>query len=114
MKNQNEEIKKKLTEMLESGMIKGHFEGPKDNVLICDSMNDWCLAGGEMVRSGFNVASPGGFGGSHHVARQVTHSKIWKTGTLCAISYNRKIHFFFGLLSENEEYQYCVEDFMKD
>lgn len=114
MKDHTEEIKKKLVELVEKKIVNGHFEGPKNNVLVCDTMNDWCLAGGEMVRAGFNVASPGGFGGSHPVARQVTHSRIWKTGVLCAICYNRKVHFFFGLISEDEEYQYCIDDFANE
>lgn len=98
------DIKKKMVELIESGLVKGHFEGPKENVLVVDSINDFCVASGELVKSGFFAASPGGHGGGNPESRQVTHGKIWRSGTLYAISYHRKIFYFFGLLSYDEDY----------
>lgn len=101
-------IKRKMVELIESGLVKGHFEGPKENVLVTDTLNDFVLASGEMVKAGFFAASPGGYGGGNPESRQVTHQKIWRDGKLAAISHHRKVFYFFGLLSVDEEYEDVV------
>lgn len=89
-----EEIKVFFKELLDSGTVHGHIEGPKGNVIVCDTMKDWCIASGEMVHAGYEVNSPGGFGGSSHTSRQATWNKIWRGGTVCASVIERKILIF--------------------
>lgn len=101
-------IKRKMSELIESGLIKGHFEGPKDNVLVTDTLNDFVLASGEMVKAGFFAASPGGYGGGNPESRQATHNKIWRDGKLNAIHHKKRVFYFYGLLSEDEEYEDVV------
>ena len=79
-------IKIMMERLISDGIVKGHMGGPKENVLVCDTLEDFCVASGELVRSGYNVASPGGYGGSAPESRQATHQKVWGNGTLCAIS----------------------------
>jgi hypothetical protein len=102
------EIKEKMVELVENGLVHGHFEGPKDNVLVCDTLNDWCIASGELVKAGYGAMSPGGYGDSHPTSRQNVHNKIWRSGTVSAVQYKRKVFFFCGLLSQDEEYMDIV------
>lgn len=97
-------IKTKMVELIDQGLVKGHFEGPKDNVLVVDSLNDFCIASGELVKSGFFAASPGGYAGGNLESRQVTHNRIWRSGTLNAISYKRHVIHFRGLIVDEEDY----------
>lgn len=110
MKNSVDRIREKISELVASGLVHGHIDGPKDNVLMCDTLNDWCIASGELVKAGFGAMSPGGYGGSHPISRQATHVKIWKSGTVCAVVYKRKVFYFLGLLSEVEEYVDVIYD----
>jgi hypothetical protein len=89
-----EEIKVFMRKMIEEGTVKGHMAGPKNNVLVCDTMADWCVASGELVQAGYNVSSPGGYGGSHPSSRANTHNKIWRSGTVCATVIDRRVHVF--------------------
>jgi hypothetical protein len=104
MKELNEAIKGKFREVLESGQVKGHLEGPKKNILVCDTLNDWVRAGNEMMDAGFDITSPGGYGGSSPVDRSNTWNKIWKHGTLCASVIEKKIFIFRLLITEAD---YC-------
>lgn len=85
-----EEIKSFLEKLVADGVVKGKMGGPKGNVLVCETMNDFALASGECVRAGFDSSSPGGFSGASDLTRQATDNKVWKSGTLCAVSYHRR------------------------
>jgi len=93
MKNSNENIKAKFQDLVSSGIVKGKIIGPLDNVLSCETMNDWVIAGSEFSKSGYCVSSPGSYG-THPTSRQNTHNKIWKSGTICACVIDRKILCF--------------------
>lgn len=80
--------------LLSSDLVKGKIVGPKENVLECETMNDWIIAGSELAKAGFICSSPGGYGGSHPTSRQNTHFKIWKTGSLCAVVIEKKVLLF--------------------
>jgi hypothetical protein len=97
-------FKRKFEILLSSGLVHGRLSGPKNNVLVCDSMNDWAIAAGEFARDGFVCSSPGHFG-PHPQSRQNTHKKIWKTGTLCAIVIEKKVIFFSLPQTEKD---YCL------
>lgn len=99
----NDRVKAKFRELLEKGTVKGRIDGPTANVLICDSMADWCLATGELVKMGFDVCSPGGYGGSHPVSRQTTHHRLWRSGKICGVQFTENkqpMTFLFGLFRE--------------
>lgn len=104
-----EKIKALFHKMIESGQINGKIAGPRDNVLMCETMDDYLKAGGELVNSGFTSVSPGALGGDS-ISRQNTHKRVWVTGSLCAIEYNRKVTLFYGLLPENEQFQLIVDN----
>lgn len=100
----NEELKAFFKELIETGKVKGHIEGPKDNVLVCDTLVDWCTAGSLIGQAGYDVVSPGGFGGSHPTDRKNTYNKIWRSGTVCASVIEKKILCF--TLQQNSS-DYC-------
>lgn len=100
----NDKIKAKFAELISSGLIQAHIEGPKNNILVCNSMNDWAIACGELCRSGFNALSPGGYGGSGATDRKNTYNKIWRSGTVCASVIEKKILCF--TLSQTDS-DYC-------
>jgi hypothetical protein len=103
-----EKIKALFNRLIEEGTIKGKIVGPTGNVLECETMNDYCVASGLVVQAGFFAASPGAFGGDS-ISRQNSHKRVWITGSLCAVEYNRRVTLFYGLLSEDEQYQLIVD-----
>lgn len=104
-----EKIKALFHKLIESGQIVGRIAGPRDNVLVCETMDDYLKAGGEIVQAGFTSASPGALGGDS-ISRQNSHKRVWVTGSLCAIEFNRKVTLFYGMLSEDEQYQLIVDN----
>lgn len=104
------EIREFFKGMIESGEVKGHIEGPRDNVLVCDAMADWCVASGEMVRAGYEVNSPGGFGGSAPLSRANTWNKIWRNGELCAIVVEQRKVLVFTLPRDIHDVCHVVEN----
>lgn len=98
------DIKEFFKRLLESGLVHGHIDGPKGNVLVCDTLADWVLAGGELVQAGYEVDSPGGYGGGSPAARANTHNKIWRSGTVCATVINKRV-FVFSL--PQTTYDHC-------
>ena len=100
----NDDLKALFLKLIESGKIKGHLEGPKNNVLVCDSLADWCTAGSLIGKAGYNVESPGGWGGSAPNDRKNTYNKIWISGTVCASVIERKVLIFTLKQTEND---YC-------
>jgi hypothetical protein len=111
----NARIKHKFKDMIESGLVKGHIDGPAENVLLCDTLADWVRASGEMVNCGFEVNSPGGYGGSAPESRQLTHYNLWKAGKVCGIQHNenrKPVTLLFGLIREDmsEPYLDIIED----
>jgi hypothetical protein len=88
------EIREIFKELLKSGKVHGHIKGPKDNVLVCDTMNDWVKAGNEIMNEGYNITSPGGYGGSHPTDRKNTWNKMWRSGTVCATVIEEKVLCF--------------------
>ena len=104
-----EKIKALYSKLVENGTVKGHVAGPTGNVLMCDTMDDYLIAGGHVVQEGFTSVSPGALGGDS-ISRQNSHKRVWVTGSLCAIEFNRKVTLFYGLLDEQEQYQLIVDN----
>lgn len=91
----NSKIKAFMRDLIESGIVHGRIAGPKDNVLVCDTLADWAVACGELVGRGhFEIASPGGYGGASPAARANTHNKIWRSGTACASIVDKRVLVF--------------------
>lgn len=99
----SEKIKNIFQNLISTRSVNGHIEGPKENVLVCDSMNDWVIAGSELAKAGYVCSSPGSYGGSHPYSRQNTHKKIWKSGTLCAIVIEKRF-IVFSLPQTDSDY----------
>lgn len=87
------DVKEFFKKMVEEKLINAKLGGPKENVLICESMKDWCIASGELVNSGYEVNSPGHYGGGDS-SRQNIHRKIWTSGVLCASVIEKKVLIF--------------------
>jgi len=98
-----EEIKDIFKRILADGIAKGRIDGPKGNVLVCDTQKDWIKAGNELVDAGYNCYSPGGYGGSHPASRQATWNKIWTTGTVCATVIDKRVLVFHLPQSVNDQ-----------
>lgn len=89
-----DDVKVFFQKLIDDGSVKATISGPKNNVLVCATTSDWCIASGELVHAGYEVDSPGSFGGSHPTSRQNTHNKIWKSGTVCASVVEKKVLVF--------------------
>jgi hypothetical protein len=101
-----EQIKKAFNELIEDGTVKGKIGGPKENVLICDSMSDWCIAGGELTNRGFSVLSPGGYLASidANFGRKALDARVWRYGTVCATSYTNRGFLRYGEIYYSDKY----------
>lgn len=99
-----EDIKVLFKKLLECGKVRGHIAGPKNNVLVCDTMRDWVIASGEVAQEGYDVTSPGGYGGASPSSRANTHNKIWRSGTVCAAVIEKRV-LVFSL--PQTTYDYC-------
>ena len=102
-------VRDALQDLVDRRIVKGHITGPKNNVLMCDTPADFVLAGSEMTRRGFDTVSPG-YLGSHPVSRQTTHSRIWKSGSLCAIQVVKepRLTLFFHPQGRADQPVLCV------
>ena len=89
-----DDVKVFFQKMIEEGLIQAKIGGPKNNILFCNSMSDWCIASGELSRAGYDVSSPGGYGGSSPSARANTHNKVFRSGTVCATVIEKRILVF--------------------
>jgi len=99
-----------MESLIEDGIVKGIISGPKGNVLICDTLNDYNVAGEELVHAGYNVVSLGDYGGSAPESLLATNKKVWIDGALCATSFKKK-NVVFGMFPSDEEYLDIVELF---
>jgi hypothetical protein len=88
------EIKEIFEELLKSGMVNGHLDGPQKNVLVCDTVKDWVKAGNEIMDEGYDITSPGGYAGSSDKARKITWNEMWRSGKLYATVVGRKVLCF--------------------
>ena len=95
-----------FTQLIESGKVKGTLGGPKQNVLICDTNQDYCIASTAMIEEGFSVLSPGAYSGSSEVSRKALDARVWRYGTVCAISYNKKT------LMYHDKFLYIVSEML--
>lgn len=89
-----EDIKEYFKKLIDSGLINARIGGPKDNILICKTLADWCISSSALVRAGYIVNSPGTFGGSSKSNRTNTYNKIWRNGTVCASVIEKKVLIF--------------------
>lgn len=105
-----DEIKATMESLIKDGIVKGIISGPKGNVLIRDTIKDFYIASEELVHAGYNVASPGDYGGSAPESLQATNKKVLIDGALCAISFKKK-NFAFGMFPLDEEYLDIVYHF---
>ena len=99
-----------MESLIEDGIVKGIISGPKGNVLICDTSNDFNVAGEELVHAGYNVVSLGDYGGSAPESLLATNKKVWIDGAHCATSFKKK-NVVFGMFPSDEEYLDIVELF---
>ena len=99
-----------MESLIGDGIVKGIISGPKGNVLICDTLNDFNVAGEELVHAGYNVVSLGDYGGSAPESLLATNKKVWIDGALCATSFKKK-NVAFGMFPSDEEYLDIVELF---
>lgn len=99
-----EKIKDIFKELIDKGTVKATLGGPKQNVLVCVTMTDYCIASTEMIHRGFSVLSPGGYGASSEVNRKALDARVWRYGTVCATSYNRKTLLY------HDKYLYIISE----
>lgn len=99
-----EDIKEYFKKLIDSGVIKARIGGPKNNILICKTLADWCIASSDLVRAGYIVSSPGTFGGPSKSNRTNTYNKIWRNGTVCASVVEKKVLIFTIPQTESD---YC-------
>lgn len=104
-----EDIRDYFKKLISSGVIKASIGGPRDNILLCDTLSDWCVASGELVKAGYSVLSPGGFGGASSSERANTHNKIWRSGTLCASVIKKKV-LIFSMPHNESDYCNVISD----
>lgn len=88
------DIKDFFQKMIDEGLVNAKIGGPKNNILFCEAMSDWCIASGELTKAGYEVDSPGNYGGSSPSSRANTHNKVFRSGTVCATVINKKILVF--------------------
>ena len=100
----DEDIKSFFAFLLDSGIVQGYLDGPRKNVLVCKTMNDWAISGSELAKRGFSCTSPGGYGGSSPKDRQNTYNKIWRSGTVCASVIEKRIFIF---IQPQTEFDFC-------
>jgi hypothetical protein len=101
-----EEIKSIFKTMIEDGTVKGKIGGPKENVLVCETMADWCTAGGEFTQRGFSVLSPGGYLAAIDAdfGRKALDARVWRYGTVCATSYTKRGFLKYGEVFYSDKY----------
>jgi len=99
-----DKIKEIFKELIEKGTVKATLGGPKQNVLVCETMADYCIASTEMIHRGYSVLSPGGYSGASEVSRKALDARVWRYGTVSAISYNKKTLLY------HDKYLYIISE----
>lgn len=106
MENIEEKIKMHFAVLIASGKVKGTIGGPKGNVLICETMSDWCAAGSELTQAGYSVLSPGGYLAAvdANFGRKALDARVWRYGTICATSYTKRGFLKYDQLYYSDKY----------
>ncbi len=97
-------IKGVFRELIKNGTVKAELGGPKENVLVCETLEDYCIASTEIIQRGYSVLSPGGFSGANDVSRKALDARVWRYGTVCATSYNKKTLLY------HDKYLYIISE----
>jgi hypothetical protein len=90
---ENDDIKILFKKIAKSGKIKCQVTGPKENILDCETEEDWVRASALVFDAGFSGASPGAFG-SAPSQRTSLYKKMYRGGSLCAVVKKRNILIF--------------------
>lgn len=91
---ENEDIKELFKDMISSGLVNARIIGPTGNVLKCESVDDWVRASAFLQNYGVSCLSPGGYGGSSPKDRKKTHFLIYRYGSVCAVSFEKRTYVY--------------------
>jgi hypothetical protein len=104
---ENDDIKFLFKDMIASGEVKATIAGPTENVLKCESVDDWVRASRILQDYGVSCLSPGTFGGSSPYDRKKTHREIYRYGRVCAVSFDRRT-YIFKIRTEGQGYIHAL------
>ena len=99
-----DKIKEIFEKLIGTNAVKATLGGTKQNVLVCETLEDYCIASTEMISRGYSVLSPGGYSGASEVSRKALDARVWRYGTICAISYNKKTLLY------HDKYLYIISE----
>lgn len=91
---ENDDIKVLFKKIAKSGKIKCQVTGPKENILDCETDEDWVRASALVFDAGFTGYSPGAIGGTSPPQRKLTYSRMYRTGSVCAVVIKRRFLIF--------------------
>jgi hypothetical protein len=103
----NDDIKLLFKDMIASGQVKATITGPKENVLKCETVDDWVRASRILQDYGVSCLSPGGYGGSSPADRLKTHRDIYRHGIICAVSFEKRT-YVFQIRTEGKGYLHAL------
>ncbi len=84
------DIKEVFKRLVETGRFKCKITGPKDNILDCETDEDWVRASHYLFDAGFTGVSPGTLGSSP-AQRASLYQKMYRSGTVHAVVIKSRI-----------------------